>query len=180
MIPTRHSFRISYTPQRRNISPDPSSLQWLMVHTELWICLSGLTSSVPLTILGILVALFFRCMGALLNPVRRTNEGIKWGLVAHTTAMLLFSTIPAAINRNVFSISYVDSREFSGFNGSPPGPLGYESILGSVQVFVSVVVFPFNQWLADGLLVSPVSNSAAPLPNVGGSFSCIVAMSSIR
>jgi hypothetical protein len=109
-------------------------------------------------------------MSALLYPVHRTNKDIKWGLVAHTVAMLVFSTIPAAINRNVLSISYIDNREFPG------GSIEYKSILNSTQVFVSVVMFPFNQWLADGLLVSSAPGSATVVSNVGRCFSCIVAM----
>jgi hypothetical protein len=120
-----------------------------------------LTLSVRLGILGIVVILFFQCMSALLHPVYRTNKGIKWGLVAHTLTMFSFLTIGFAINRNVFSNSYIDSREFPGANGLFPGPIGYQAFANSthkVTSIISTILFPFNQWLADGLLVSSISD----------------------
>lgn len=122
--------------------------------------LSVLTLSARFIILGVVIALFFQCMSALLHPVHRTKKGIKWGLVAHTVAMFSFLTISHTINRNIFSISYIDAREFSGTDDLPPGPIGYQAFVNSeVTSIVSTLMFPFNQWLADGLLVSSAINS---------------------
>ena len=96
-------------------------------------------------------------MGALLHPIHPTTKGVKWGLVAHTVAMFSFLTIGGTINRDIFSHAYVDDREFSGVDGLPTGPSGYQAFAYSTQNTISVVaslMFPFNQWLADGLLVS--------------------------
>jgi hypothetical protein len=94
---------------------------------------------------------------ALLNPVNRMREGIKWGLVVHVVVMFSLLTIALAIGRNVHSISFVDYRGFPGTEGLPPGPIGYESTIWSdVSSVVSVLAFPLNQWLADGLLVRHV------------------------
>ena len=92
-------------------------------------------------------------------------KGVRWGLVAQTVAMFSFLTIGAVINRDAFAISYINGREFTGADGAGfPGPIGYQSFAFTNQEVVGYVaffMFPFNQWLADGLLVSSVSNSAA-------------------
>ena len=123
---------------------------------------ANLVPHVRLTVLGVVVALFFQCMSGLLYPIRPTTKGIQWGLVVHTVAMFSFLTIGVGINRDVFSISYIDGREFPGDEILLPGPCGYETFVyvtyGAISI-VSGLMFPFNQWLADGLLVSSVSNS---------------------
>jgi hypothetical protein len=122
-------------------------------------------------------------MSALLDPVHHTTKAIKWGLVAHTLAMLFTSTIAVAINRNVFSSSFIDHREFHGVEDYPSGPIGYYPFIvtnGGALMDVSYLMFPLNQWLADGLLVSPASDSVAQVPNVGHSFSCIAVTLFIR
>lgn len=97
---------------------------------------------------GIIVVLFFRCIGALLNPVNRMDRGFKWVLVAHTVAMFSFVTMPIAMDFNRRSISYIDNRDF------PLGPTGYGSFSEMKTAdLVSRVMFPMNQWLADGLLL---------------------------
>ena len=132
---------------------------------------------VRLILLGIATALFFQCMSALLYPVRRTAKSIKWGLVVHTAAMFSFLTIGLAMNRNTLSASYIDDREFPGGDTALPGPLGYLNFAFSDQKVtnsVAFLMFPLNQWLADGLLVSsyrtqlprcltPLTPSAVPL-----------------
>ena len=78
--------------------------------------------------------------------------------------MLMFSflTIPAALDLNVTSITYIDDREFPGNEEFPPGPIGWLRILGAKAIgTIFTVMFPLNQWLADGLLVSPVQDSVA-------------------
>ena len=100
--------------------------------------------------------LFFQCMGALLNPVHRRRQGIKWGLVAYTTVMFAFVTVFTAMNDNVQSDSYIDNREFPGVDGVlPPGPLGYQALIYSKALTVIPnLMFLLNNWMADGLLVS--------------------------
>ena len=127
-------------------------------------------------ILGIIVVLFFQCMEALLNPVNRRKEGVKWGLVAYTMTMFSFVTIYTATSLQIQSTSYVDNRAFSGDGGrGAPGPLGYQTFVFSKAInIVPNTMFLLNNWLADGLLVSSVSSSVARVSNVGGSFSSIV------
>ena len=113
-------------------------------------------------ILWIVIALFFRCIGVLLSPANPMKRGIKWALVAHTVAMLSFLTIPIGINLSRQPTCYIDYREFSGDDEAPPGPIGWDAILSTKPInTIFNVMFPLNQWLADGLLVSPVSNSTA-------------------
>ena len=94
-------------------------------------------------------------MAALLSPVDRTKRGIRWELVAYTTAMFSFVTVFVAADVNVQSLSYVDNREFPGGDGIPPGPLGYQLSVGSGPSAVdpTFLMYLLNQWLADGLLV---------------------------
>jgi hypothetical protein len=105
------------------------------------------------TTLGIVIVIFFRCMGALLNPAERAR-GIKWGLVCHTTLMFSFVTINVAMSLALQPISYVDYRSFPGYEGLPPGPFGYQLLVYSKAIsFVPTLMFFLNNWLADGLLV---------------------------
>lgn len=126
---------------------------------------------------GVILVLFFRCMGALLNPAGHRKEGIRWGLVAHTVAMFVFLTINVCINFALQSISYVDDREFSGGSTTPRGPYGYQAGLLRSNPMNSVpnMMFYLNLWLADGLLVSSVSNPVIRMFHTGHSPSSIVA-----
>jgi hypothetical protein len=122
-------------------------------------------------------------MSALLYPVHHSTKGIKWGLVAHTVAMFLTLTIGFVINRNSFSSSFINGREFYGVEGYPSGPIGYQLFIdlnrGAV-IDVASLMFPLNQLLADGLLVSSASDSVAQVPKVGHYFSCIAVTLYIR
>ena len=102
--------------------------------------------------------LFFQCMAGLFNPVHRKGGRIKWGLVSYTTATFLIATVGTAMNLDSQSISYVNHREFPGVEGRlPPGPLTYQIFITSSAIgIIPSVSFPLNNWLADGLLVSPV------------------------
>ena len=116
-----------------------------------------LTVFVGLTFLGIVVALFFQCISVLLSPINPLRKGIKWALVAHTIALFSFLTIPVGIELNNLFIDYINNREFPGNDEFPPGPLGYTGLLNlKATTTVFDAMFPLNQWLADGLLVSPI------------------------
>ena len=135
-----------------------------------------LTLSTRFSIQGIVVVLFFQCIGTLLDPVNQTRGGIKWGLVAYTTVMFSFVTIYTATSLDIQSISYIDNRGSSGGDG--PGPLGYQTLIFPRAInIVPNAMFLLNNWLADGLLVSSMSNSVSHVSNEGGSFSSIVATS---
>lgn len=111
---------------------------------------------------GVVVVLFFQCMGALLDPVNRAREGIKWRLVAHTAAMFSFATIYIATTLEIESISFIDNREFPGDDVLPPGPFGYQFLIFSKAISIlPQVMFFLNNWLADGLLVSAVTDLAS-------------------
>ena len=104
---------------------------------------------------GVIIVMFFQCVGALFNPVNRKKGGIKWPLVAHTTAMFLLATVYTGMIINILSISYVDNRAFPGVGKIPPGPRGYGLTIFSGPIFlVPNLTVILNSWLADGLLVS--------------------------
>ena len=123
-------------------------------------CPSMLTSFARL-ILGIVVMLFFRSVAALLDPVHRRGERIKWGLVFYT--MLVFSvvTVFAGMSVDKLSASFVDNREFPGAGIlKPPGPLGYRTFIDSrTPSLIIDILFFLNGWLADGFLARPLFNT---------------------
>ena len=112
--------------------------------------------------------LFFNCMGALINPVNRRGQGIKWGLVSYTVVMFVFVTIYTTMNLNIQSISYIDNREFPGIEGVlPPGPFGYQWFIYSKALCViSNAMFLLNNWLADGLLVGSLFDATFAWPDI--------------
>ena len=110
--------------------------------------------------LGIVVVLFFQCMAALLGTAKPIKRGMRWVLVSHSVALFSFFTISTTIHLNNSSTLYIDNREFPGNDEYPPGPLGYSNIFDLTGIAVVFkIMFPLNQWLADGLLVGPLSNS---------------------
>ena len=114
------------------------------------------------SILGIAVPLFFQCISVLLNPTNSFRGSVKWAFVIHTVALFSFLTIPVGIDLNRLFITYINDREFPGNNVYPPGPIRYDltpDIKSTNTVYT--VMFPLNQWLADGLLVGSVSNLVA-------------------
>ena len=86
-------------------------------------------------------------MGALFSPTNRKHKagGIRWELVALTTAMLLFSTTSLTLSVLGSSMDF-------------PGVTAYEVNFDIIAIIQSSM-FSLNQWLADGLLVSSVSMS---------------------
>jgi len=114
-----------------------------------------------------LIVLFFQCIAALLSPANRKREGIKWELVSYTVVVFSFATVSTAIKFNTQSDSFIDNREFTDSDGTLLGPLGYEStthltVLGTT----TNLVFVLNNWLADGLLVSRLLDTAPAIPYV--------------
>ena len=132
-------------------------------------------------LLGIVVALFFQCMATLLNPANPIRKRIRWALVAHTVTLFLFLTIPYGIDFDYLSTEYINNREFPGDDEFLPGPIGYDNFLGlKATTIVFDAMFPLNQWLADGLLVSLILNSGASVYNVARSSSYIGVISFIQ
>lgn len=96
-------------------------------------------------------------MSGLLFPVGRTR--IKWWLVAHVVAMFSIVTVFNVASLSFLPICYIDGREFPGDGDlTPPGPFGCLYSANGAFAIVPLVTALLNQWLADGLLVSPVSN----------------------
>ena len=111
-------------------------------------------------VLGIVTILFFQCMGALLNPINRTRGSTKLGLMTYTAVMFSLVTINTAINLGIQSTSYVDDRSSPNVrNPLGSGPLEYQFLISTKAIeIVPIVILFFNNWLADGLLVSSVPN----------------------
>ena len=97
--------------------------------------LSMLTLSLRSAILGVVIVLFFRCMGTLPNPVDRTS-GIKWGFAVHTAVMFSIATVFNADNLALQSLSYINNREYPGDNDGFPGPYNYQYIIYNKPIAV--------------------------------------------
>ena len=109
---------------------------------------------------------FFKCMAALFNPIYRRGERVKWGLISYTVA--IFSSLTAH-NVAVFkieSICFIDNRNFpGGDDGIPLGPLGYQlSTASGALNLIAYITFFFSGSLANGLLVSSLSDDAFTSP----------------
>jgi len=106
-------------------------------------------------------------MAGLLNPVRRrTEEGVRWGLISYTVAMFSFVTVYIATSLNIQSLAFIDNREFPC---NPPlaGPLGYQdSIRPKVLGIIPNLMFLLNYLLADGLLVSSLFGVTSSQPDI--------------
>jgi len=117
-----------------------------------------------LFLLGTIIALFFKCMNALLSSVIHKREGVRWGLVSYTMVMFLVVTVVNAGSINLALISFIDNREFPGVQGSTllQGPYGYTTSVYSkpLSIFPNVAAL-LNYWLADGLLVNPSFDPAS-------------------
>ena len=106
-------------------------------------------------ILGIVIILFFRCMGALLHPTHRARGGVRWGFVAYTITAFSSVTVLTGMMLNMKSVSYINNRNFAGSDGSPPGPSGYGISIRSKAIYILPnIMFVLNNSLADGVLVS--------------------------
>ena len=107
-------------------------------------------------ILGIATTLFFQCMWALLNPVNRTVKGVEWGLLAHTVILFSTATVLMLINLIVQFMFHTDFRGSGSSGGFTPSIAGV--FFYSPMAPTTSLLFLFNQWLADGFLVCPMSN----------------------
>ena len=127
--------------------------------------------------LGVVIALFFECMTALLNPDNRMRRRVKWVFVIHTVGLFLSITISSAIEGIQRSNAYVDNREYPGVNNVfSSGPFGYLDVSSTSTVgTIEYAAFPLNQWLTDGLLVSVISSSKAYELKIGGFFTSFIA-----
>ena len=104
-----------------------------------------------------------------------------WGLAAHTVVMFLCLTISVVMELSQLSKFHIDERRSGALTltnmgifapwGTPTGDNGHVT-----QYVLSSLMFPLNQWLADGLLVNHVSNPTSALSNLYHTSSCIVAM----
>ena len=159
-----------YTLPKSPLSPEFSFVRFSTVcarDLHLHILLSVFITSVWY-IPGVVVVIAFKCVAALLNPAYRRGEGIKWGLVCYTMAIFSLVTVLTGINLDIQSVSYIDNRDFPGAEGMiPPGPFGYEwSIAPSALNVTPNVMFAMCNWLADGLLVSSLSDAAFTWPGI--------------
>ena len=141
-------------------------------------CLSICTDPAILPILpGIVVALFFQCIGALIDPANNMKRRVKWGLVAHTVALFSIVTISAVERQDIVFTAFVNLRDFPGTGDFEPGPVGGINLLDNDLGFVILTsfTFPLNQWLSDGLLVSSISTLVTCVRHTAHSSSYIVA-----
>lgn len=117
-------------------------------------------------VLGIIIILFFQSMAALLNPINRTNGGIKWGLAAYTSVVFSLVTANTAMSLYIESLGRIDNREFPGSSAKPPGPLGYESLIDPTPLGATPgALFSVTNALAVGFLVSHESRLTIRVSN---------------
>lgn len=109
------------------------------------------------------------------------RRSAKWGLLAQTVTLFLVLTIHISVDQYAALLELIENRNFPGTETLPPGPIGYDATHSSLTPFaIYIVMFPLNQWLSDGLLVSSVKlQPFAHLTHAIHTSSCIVAMSSI-
>ena len=119
-------------------------------------------------ILGVVIMVFFQCMVALLNPVYRRGEGIKWWLVSHIVAMFSFVTVHTTINLLILSNSFIDNcKDIPLTTISFSGPLHYQwDIRDTALGLILNIMFNLNNWLADALLVSSLFDATPTCPGV--------------
>ena len=109
---------------------------------------------------------FLKCMAALFNPIYLRGERVKWGLISYTVAIFSSLTVHNAAVFKIESICFIDNRNFpGGDDGIPPGPLGYQlSTASGALNLIAYITFFFSGSLADGLLVSSLSDDAFTSP----------------
>ena len=76
-----------------------------------------------------------------------------WWLAAHTITLFSVATMALAMGFFLLLVAYIKGREFPGVSS---GPFSYLGLRGfDVVESISGSVIQANQWLVDGLLVSP-------------------------
>ena len=119
-------------------------------------------------ILGVIIMLSFRSMIAMLNPIHRRGEGIRWWLVSYTMAMFSFVTVYTAVNLHIQSESFIDNRKDITDGDSTvvsSGPLYYQLNIHTTALgLIPNTMFSLNNWLADGFLVSSLFDAAPTRP----------------
>ena len=106
-------------------------------------------------VLGLPVILFFRCMAALFNPVRRRGTVSNAESYPTPWSCSRSCTAVTGIQFDIHSLCYVDNREFPNVGDMlPPGPLGCHSFVSSDTPTVVDAILFLKGWLTDGLLVS--------------------------
>jgi hypothetical protein len=93
--------------------------------------------------------------------------------------MFSFVIVYTVTTLELQSISFIDNREFPGTGGViPSGPVGYQlSVYSDAIGIIPQAMYLLNTLLADGLLVSTVSDSCTRVSNAGHFSSCIAAIS---
>ena len=155
-------------------SPQSSNLWYGDIHPR--VVSLVLTLLILPVSLGICTGLFLQCMGALLNPVNRMRGGVRWGLAVHTIAMFSTATMKFAMEINLGFIDFTKNQEFFTNEGFIGEPTKYLSTFFSHKIDLPLALaFPLNQWLSDGLLVSPVPIFITTYRFIRPLLSCIVA-----
>ena len=115
-------------------------------------------------------------MTALLSPTNRAKGGTTWGLVGSIVALMSVATMSFVMGLWFLSVGYINNRGFPGGGLELPGPLGY-MWLSKFTTFAVIANsgYQVNQWLVDGLLVSPMLDSATQVLNLSCFYSCLVA-----
>jgi hypothetical protein len=107
-----------------------------------------------------LVVLYFQAITALVNPLYREGQSIKWGLVGYLTVLFGLATTFTALKVRLQQLAYIDNREFPGLpygvpHTIPPGPIGWSLLMYSKPLaIIPNVCFIIANWMADDLLVS--------------------------
>ena len=107
-----------------------------------------------------LVVLYFQAITALVNPLYREGQSVKWGFVGYSTVLFGLATTFTAMRVRLQQLAYIDNREFPGLpygvpDTIPPGPIGWSLLMYSKPLaIVPNVCFIIANWMADGLLVS--------------------------
>ena len=96
-----------------------------------------------------------------------------------TVALLSVATTSFVIGLWFEPMAYINNREFPGGDLEAPGPMGYTWLRKwTALAVISDSGYQVNQWLVDGLLVSPMLDSVTHwVPNLSCFYSCLVATS---
>ena len=137
--------------ERSLLSQENSLAQYSTVHWPTCQSICTHTLSTRPAALGIAIVLFFQSLDALLHP---TKGKIKWGFVVHAVAMFSSLTISITIILNQLSISFIDDRDAAIITDASGKSPPFQVLVSTPTThLVSGLMFPLNQWLADGLLV---------------------------